>query len=44
MLTPARRELQDAVRYYGTQRPELGAQFRHEARETIKRIIKFPDA
>lgn len=33
-----------AVRYYNAQRPQLGEEFRDEARETIKRIIRFPGA
>lgn len=44
ILTPARRELKDAVRYYSAQQPQLGEEFRDEARETIKRITIFPDA
>jgi toxin ParE2 len=34
----------DAVRYYNAQRPQLGEEFREEARETIKRITRFPSA
>jgi toxin ParE2 len=41
ILTPARRELQEAIRYYEAQRPQLGEQFRNDARQTIAR---FPDA
>jgi toxin ParE2 len=44
VLTPARWELQDAIRYYEAQRPQLGEQFRNDARQTIARITKFPDA
>ena len=44
ILAPARRELQDAIRYYNAQRPRLGVEFRDEARETIKRITRFPEA
>ena len=44
ILTPAQRELKDAIRYDGAQRPQLGEEFRDEARETIKRITIFPEA
>jgi len=36
--------LRDAIRYYNAQRPQLGAEFRDEALETIKRISAFPEA
>ena len=44
LLLPARRELTDAIRYYKRQYPRLGDEFRDEAWETIRRIIKFPHA
>ena len=43
-LVPARRELNDAVRYYNAQRVRLGDEFRDEVWETIQRIQKFPEA
>jgi len=43
-VVPARRELQDAVRYYNAQRARLGAEFRDEVWETIQRIQTFPEA
>jgi len=41
-LSPARRELNKAVRYYNAQRVRLGEEFRDEAWETIRRIQNFP--
>ena len=41
-LLPARRELNEAIRYYHAQRVKLGEEFRDEAWETIQRIIIFP--
>jgi hypothetical protein len=41
-LLPARRELNEAVRYYNVQRPQLGDDFRDEAWETLHRIRNFP--
>jgi len=41
-LLPARRELNEVVRYYNTQRAHLGDEFRDEAWETIQRIKNFP--
>ncbi|TVS08715.1 MAG: type II toxin-antitoxin system RelE/ParE family toxin [Gammaproteobacteria bacterium] len=43
-LTPARRDLEDAVLYYGAQRSKLGGDFVREVRSTIKRIAEFPEA
>jgi plasmid stabilization system protein ParE len=43
-LSPARRELEEAVRYYNVQRLRLGDEFRDEAWETIQRITQFPMA
>ena len=41
-LLPARRELNEAVRYYNAQRIRLGEEFRDEAWETVQRIKEFP--
>ena len=41
-LLPARRELDEAVRYYNAQRMRLGDEFRDEAWETVRRIKDFP--
>ena len=41
-LSPARRELEDAVRYYETQKPDLGADFRNEAKATLARVVTHP--
>ena len=41
-LLPARRELNEAVRYYNAQRVRLGDEFRDEAWETVRRIKEFP--
>lgn len=43
-LAPARGELEEAVRYYDTQRVGLGEEFQDEAWEAIQRIARFPDA
>ena len=43
-LSPARRELREAVRYYNAQRFGLGDEFRDEVRETIRRVKEFPKA
>ena len=43
-LFPARRELRETVRYYNTQLPHLGEEFRDEAWETVRRIKEFPNA
>jgi len=41
-LTPARRELLEAVKYYEKQRTGLGKDFRNEVQSTIERIVAFP--
>jgi len=41
-LRPARRELREIVRYYNSQLPQLGEEFRDEAWETVRRIEEFP--
>lgn len=41
-LSPARQELQTAVRYYNLQRAGLGDDFRDEAWQTLQRIKDFP--
>ena len=43
-LLPARRELNEAVRYYNAQRVRLDEEFRDEAWETVRRIKEFPQA
>ena len=43
-LLPARRELNEAVRYYNAQRVRLGEELRDEAWETVRRIKEFPQA
>ena len=43
-LLPARGELREAVRYYNTQRPALGNEFRDEVWNTLLRIREFPRA
>jgi toxin ParE2 len=41
-LLPARRELNEAVRYYNLQRVDLGDEFRDEAWEAVRRSREFP--
>ncbi len=43
-LTAARRDLRDAARFYDTQRPGLGAEFRDAVRSAIERIADFPES
>jgi len=43
-LLPARQELGETVRYYNTQLPRFGEEFRDEARETVRRIKELPEA
>lgn len=43
-LEAARVELRGAVRYYNTQRPGLGAEFKSEVRAAIQRIKRLPRA
>lgn len=42
LLSPARREIEIAIRYYNSRRTELGNEFREEAWATIQRIKEFP--
>jgi plasmid stabilization system protein ParE len=44
LLSPAKRELQDAVRYYENCVSGLGYDFLQEVRETIFRITRWPEA
>ncbi len=44
LLPPAKQELRDAARYYENCVPGLGHNFLHEVRETIHRIIQWPQA
>lgn len=43
-LRAARTDLRDAVRYYESQSPGLGTEFRAEVRSAIERIEALPDA
>lgn len=43
-LRAARTDLRDAVRYYESQSPGLGAEFRAEVRSAIERIEALSDA
>lgn len=43
-LSPARRELEEAVRYYETRKPDLGLEFRDEAKATLARVVAHPQA
>lgn len=44
MLSPAREELIEAVRYYNNQREGLGFEFANEVKNTLIRISLYPDA
>ena len=44
LLPPARQELRDAARYYEDCVPGLGHDFLREVRETVHRIIQWPQA
>ena len=44
LLPPARQELRDAARQYEDCVPGLGQDFLQEIRETIRRIIQWPEA
>jgi toxin ParE2 len=43
-LDAARRDLREAIRFYESQRPGLGREFRDEVRATVERIVSFPEA
>jgi hypothetical protein len=43
-LSTAETELVEAVSYYNEQRDGLGDQFATEVKQTITRILRFPDA
>ncbi len=42
LLPPATQELLSAIRWYNAQRAGLGAEFRNEAKQAIKRIEDYP--
>jgi hypothetical protein len=44
LLPPAKNELREAARYYENCVPGLGRDFLREVRETISRIIRWPQA
>jgi len=44
MLSVARDELFEAIRYYNNQREGLGFEFANEIKESLLRIIRYPDA
>ena len=44
LLPPARQELRAAARYYEECVPGLGQDFLLEVRETIQRIIQWPES
>ncbi|MEQ1528552.1 MAG: type II toxin-antitoxin system RelE/ParE family toxin [Methylococcales bacterium] len=41
-LSPAIRELNEAIKYYNAQKIQLGDEFRDEVWETVRRIKEFP--
>jgi hypothetical protein len=43
-LAPARSELAEAIDYYESQEPGLGAQFAEEVKRTLERILQYPEA
>ena len=43
-LAPARAELTEAIDYYDSQEPGLGAQFAEEVKRTLDRILRYPEA
>lgn len=43
-LSPARREFEEAVRYYESQKPDLGVDFRNEVKATLNRVVAHPQA
>lgn len=44
MLSVARKELLEAVEYYNGERPGLGFEFAAEFKNTVLRIVEYPDA
>ena len=44
LLSPAKRELREAARYYESSVPGFGQDFLLEVRATIQRIIQWPEA
>ena len=44
LLSPAKRELREAAGYYENSVPGLGQDFLLEVRETIQRILQWPEA
>jgi plasmid stabilization system protein ParE len=43
-LEPAQIELEEEVKYYNEQQPELGYDFAKEVADTIARILRYPEA
>ena len=43
-LNPAQAELTEAIDYYNAQKEGLGFEFAEEVKETIERIIQYPEA
>ena len=43
-LAPARSELAEAIDYYHSQEPGLGAQFADEVKRALERILQYPKA
>lgn len=44
MLAVARKELLEAIEYYNGERPGLGFEFPAEFKNTVLRIVEYPDA
>ncbi len=44
ILNVARLELDDAIAYYNNERPGLGYEFSSEFKNTILRVVDFPEA
>lgn len=44
VLTSAEQELAEAVNYYNEQSPGLGYEFAAEVKNTLNRIVSFPNA
>lgn len=43
-LEPAQIELEEEVKYYNEQQPDLGYDFAKEVADTIARILRYPEA
>ena len=44
LLAAAKTDVASAIAYYNAQEPGLGADFATEVRQTIERILQFPNA